>query len=203
MMNRRQLLAAAAAGTAGLVLPALPAYAQNYPSVEEVLFDAEIPVLGNPKGDVTIVEYFDYQCPYCKKGHADVMKAVKQDGKVRLVLKDWPIFGAPSVRAASLVLAQTGGKYQKAMDALMATPGRLTDKQIDAALKGAGFDPAAMQSAFKKDQKRVDGILARNMDQANAFGFGGTPAFIVGTKLFSGVMDEKALTEAIAQARAG
>jgi protein-disulfide isomerase len=60
-----------------------------------------------------------------------------------------------------------------------------------------------MQAAFKKDQTRIEGILARNMDQANAFGFGGTPSFIVGTKLFHGVMDEKALTEAIAGARAG
>jgi protein-disulfide isomerase len=203
MLNRRQLLTASAAGAAAFALPAAFANAQNYPSVEEVLFDAEIPALGNPKGDVTIVEYFDYQCPYCKRGHPDLMKVVKKDGNVRLVMKDWPIFGAPSVHAASLVLSQSGGDYEKAMDALMATKARLTDKQIDAALKGAGFDPAVMQAAFKKDQTRIDGILARNMDQANAFGFGGTPSFIVGTKLFHGVMDEKALTEAIAGARAG
>lgn len=201
MLNRRQLLTAA--GAAAFALPAAFANAQNYPSVEEVLFDAEIPALGNPKGDVTIVEYFDYQCPYCKRSHPDLMKVVKKDGNVRLVMKDWPIFGAPSVHAASLVLAQTGDAYEKAMDALMATTARLTDKQIDAALKGAGFDPAVMQAAFKKDQTRIEGILARNMDQANAFGFGGTPSFIVGTKLFHGVMDEKALTEAIAGARAG
>lgn len=203
MLNRRQLLTASAAGAAAFALPASFASAQNYPSVEEVLFDAEIPALGNPKGDVTIVEYFDYQCPYCKRGHAELMKVVKRDGNVRLVMKDWPIFGAPSVHAASMVLAQAGGDYEKAMDALMATKARLTNKQIDAALKAAGFDPAAMQAAFKKDQKRIDGILARNMDQANAFGFGGTPSFIVGTKLFHGVMDEKALTAAIAETRAG
>lgn len=202
MLNRRQLLTASAAGAAALALPISFASAQDYPSVEEVLFDREIPVLGNPKGDVTIVEYFDYQCPYCKKGHPDVMRAVKKDGKVRLVMKDWPIFGAPSVHAASLVLAQAGD-YEKAMDALMATKARLTNKQIDAALKAAGLDPAAMQAAFKKDQKRIDGILTRNMDQANAFGFGGTPSFIVGSKLFHGVMDEKALTAAITEARAG
>ncbi len=203
MLNRRQLLTASAAGAAAFALPTAFAGAQNYPSVEEVLFDAEIPALGNPKGDVTIVEYFDYQCPYCKNGHPDLMKVVRKDGNVRLVMKDWPIFGGPSVHAASLVLAQTGGDYEKAMDALMATKARLTDKQVDAALKEAGFDPAAMQAAVKKDQKRIDGILARNMEQANAFGFGGTPSFIVGTKLFHGVLDEKALTQAIAEARAG
>lgn len=202
MLDRRHFLMGSAIAAATLALPVARGRAQNYPSVEEVLFDPDIPVLGNREGDVTVVEYFDYQCPYCKKGHPDVMNAVNKDGKVRLVMKDWPIFGAPSVHAASLVLAQPRGGYEKAMEALMATKGRLSKKQVDDVLKKAGFDPAAMDAAFTKDRKRIDGILARNMDQANAFGFAGTPSFIVGTQIFNGVMDEKALTQAIRQARA-
>lgn len=199
MMNRREILKAAGAGSAALALAA-PAFAQSFPTVEEVLFDREIPVLGNPKGDVTVAEYFDYQCPFCKRGHEDLMDVVREDGNVRLVMKDWPIFGIPSVHASSLVLA-SGDRYEKALRALMATPARLRKEEVDAVLADAGFDPSALLAAFKKDMDRIDGILARNMDQANAFGFGGTPAFIIGTRIYHGAMDRQALQTAIATAR--
>ncbi|PWJ86349.1 protein-disulfide isomerase [Pseudaminobacter salicylatoxidans] len=203
-IDRRRLLAGSIAGAATLALNGAPAWAQSFPTVEEVLFDPQIPALGNPKGDVTIAEFFDYQCPYCKKGHADLKKVLEKDGNVRLVMKDWPIFGEVSFHAANMVLAaQETDQYEKAMDALMATPGRLQKKQIDELLAQAGIDLAALQKGYKKIRVRIDGILNRNMDQANAFGFGGTPSFIVGTRIFHGVMDEKALTQAIADARAG
>jgi len=203
-IDRRSLLAGSMAGAATLVLSGAPAPAQSFPTVEEVLFDPQIPVLGNPKGDVTIAEFFDYQCPYCKKGHPALMKAVKKDGNVRLVMKDWPIFGEASFHASNMVLAaQETDQYELAMHALMATPGRLRTRQIDELLAKAGIDLAALQKGYKRIRGRIDGILNRNMDQANAFGFGGTPSFIVGTRIFHGVMDEKALTRAIADARAG
>ena len=203
-MNRRELIAASAAFGASLLLPARFALAQSMPTVEQVLFDPDIPVLGNPDGDVTIAEFFDYQCPFCKSGHPDLMKVVETDGKVRLVMKDWPIFGAPSVYASSLVLALAGkGKYSDAMHALMATKGRLEKSEVDSVLAKAGFDPTALVEAYRKDSARVDAIVARNMDQANAFTFNGTPSFIIGTKIFHGAMDAKALTEAVAEARAG
>ncbi|WP_019173300.1 DsbA family protein [Pseudaminobacter salicylatoxidans] len=203
-IDRRRLLAGSIAGAATLALNGAPAWAQSFPTVEEVLFDPQIPALGNPKGDVTIAEFFDYQCPYCKKGHADLKKVLEKDGNVRLVMKDWPIFGEVSFHAANMVLAaQETDQYEKAMDALMATPGRLQKKQIDELLAQAGIDLAALQKGYRKIRVRIDGILNRNMDQANAFGFGGTPSFIVGTRIFHGVMDEKALTQAIADARAG
>jgi protein-disulfide isomerase len=130
------------------------------------------------------------------------MDVVSKDGNVRLVMKDWPIFGGASVHASSLVLA-SGDSYEKALNALMATPGRLGKDEVDATLSKAGLDPSTLLAAFKKDMDRVDGILARNMDQANAFGFGGTPAFIIGTRIYHGAMDRQALLEAIAAARAG
>jgi protein-disulfide isomerase len=201
MMNRRDVLKIAAAGSAITAL-SIPAVAQSSPSVEEVLFDPEIPALGNPDGNVTVAEYFDYQCPFCKRGHEDLMDVVSKDGNVRLVMKDWPIFGGASVHASSLVLA-SGDSYEKALNALMATPGRLGKDEVDATLSKAGLDPSALFTAFKKDMDRVDGILARNMDQANAFGFGGTPAFIIGTRIYHGAMDRQALLDAIAAARAG
>ncbi|TWG55333.1 DsbA family protein [Aminobacter sp. J44] len=199
MLNRRDLLKATAVGAATLSFP-LAALAQVQLTVEEVLFDPEIPVLGNPDGDVTVAEFFDYQCPFCKRGHKDLLDVVEQDGNVRLVMKDWPIFGLASVHASSLVLA-AGEDYEKALNAVMATPGRLAKEDVDAAIAGAGLDPEALWQAFRKDMDRVDGILARNMDQANAFGFGGTPAFIIGTRIYSGAMDRQALVDAIAAAR--
>lgn len=199
MLNRRDLLKATAVGAATLSFP-LAALAQVQLTVEEILFDPEIPVLGNPDGDVTVAEFFDYQCPFCKRGHKDLLDVVEQDGNVRLVMKDWPIFGLASVHASSLVLA-AGEDYEKALNAVMATPGRLAKEDVDAAIAGAGLDPEALWQAFRKDMDRVDGILARNMDQANAFGFGGTPAFIIGTRIYSGAMDRQALVDAIAAAR--
>ena len=201
MLSRRHLLKATAAGIATAALP-LPALAQVELTVEEVLFDPEIPVLGNPNGDVTIAEYFDYQCPFCKRGHTDLLDVVREDGNVRLVMKDWPIFGAASLHASSLVLA-AGNDYEKALHAMMATKARLSEEDVDVVLKNAGLDPQTLLASFKKDQDRIDGILARNMDQANAFGFGGTPAFLVNTRVYHGAMDKQALRDAIAAAREG
>ncbi|MFQ0813919.1 disulfide bond formation protein DsbA [Brucella anthropi] len=202
MMNRRQILAATAAGAATIALSGGESLAQRVPTVAEVLYDKEIPVLGNPNGNVTIVEYFDYQCPYCKKGHGELMRVVKNDGNVRLVMKDWIIFGDTSAYAARLVLAaEKSGDYVKAMEALMATPGRLTPEQVDAALKKGGLDPAKLNAAYKADSKRINAILKRNMDQGEAFNFGGTPSFVIGTKLYGGVLKEQELIEAIKDAR--
>lgn len=203
MLNRRQILAASVAGTAGMML-GTTAFSQNMPSVNDVLYDLDIPVLGNPKGDVTIVEYFDYQCPYCKKGHGELLDVVKRDGNVRLVMKDWVIFGEISTYAANLVLAAAEeGQYEKAMDALMKTPGRLTKEQVDQALQADGLDPVKLWATYKKHEAKIEGILLRNMAQGDAFNFGGTPSFVIGTRLYGGVMREKDLIEAIKTARAG
>lgn len=201
MLSRRHLLKTTAAGMAASALP-LPVLAQAELTVEEVLFDPQIPVLGNPDGDVTIAEYFDYQCPFCKRGHQDLIDVVREDGNVRLVMKDWPIFGSASVHASSLVLA-AGNDYEKALHAVMATKARLSAEDVDTVLKKAGLDPQILLAAFKKDQDRIDGILARNMDQANAFGFGGTPAFLVNNRVYHGAMDKQALRTAITAAREG
>lgn len=202
MISRRQMLTASAAGATALVYPFSMARAQGSPTPDQVFFDPEIPALGNPKGDVTIVEYFDYQCPYCKVGHPELMKVVEQDGKVRLVMKDFPIFGSVSIYASTLVLAAHSEKaYEQALNALMATEGRLRKEQVDAALLRAGLDPTGLHLAFKRDAKRIDAIIARNMAQASAFNLGGTPAFVIGRKIYPGLMNEKALKEAIAEAR--
>lgn len=149
---------------------------------------------------MTIGEFFDYQCPFCKRGHDDLMKVVEDNDDVRLVMKDWPIFRGASVYASNLVLA-AGNRYEDALHAIMATSGKLTNEDVDRVLEEAGLDPAALLAAAKADARRIDGILLRNMSQASAFGLSGTPVFIVGRQLYNGAMDRQALEEAVAAAR--
>src|SRR4051794_37648975 len=110
--TRRETLRAFGAGAVSL---GLDRSAQAQTSDETVLTEAlvlrdpDIPVAGNANGDITIVEYFDYQCPYCRKLEPELRQVVQDDGKVRLVLKDWPILGEVSVKAARMGLAS---KYQ-------------------------------------------------------------------------------------------
>lgn len=188
--------------SAAALSPAMASAAVDPMSKEAVLFDPEVPVLGNPKGDVTLVEFFDYQCPYCKSAHPGIARLVAKDGKVRHVMKDWPIFGAPSEYASRLTLA-AGRGHAKAQAALMATKARLTIEDVDTALAKAGFDPRKLQTAYEADRKRIDGILQRNGVQAQNFGLMGTPAYIVGTVLFPGVMETADLEAAVVQARRG
>lgn len=201
MLTRRNLINATL-GTVALstLMPRL-SFAQDV-TKEEIYFDKDAPVLGNPKGDVTLVEFFDYQCPYCKKSHPTVKKLVEQDGNIRLVLKDWPVFGGASIFAAQAVLAAAQiGQYEKAMEALMRTSGKLTEEAVEGALTGAGLKMKDIVAAVNKHNGKISGLLDRNYNQALALNFVGTPSFVIGSHLYPGVLDEKGLKEAIATAR--
>ena len=164
-----------------------------------VLRDPEIPVAGNADGDVTIVEYFDYNCPYCRKVEPELRQVVQDDGKVKLVYKDWPVLGPVSVVAAKMALAtKYQDKYVAAHDALMGTASRLTEPRIRELLAGVG-DRAAKD--LETNAKAIDAILARNNDQATAFGFKGTPAFIIGKFRVPGALTMAQFDQAIADAR--
>ncbi|MDX6751643.1 DsbA family protein [Geminicoccaceae bacterium 1502E] len=205
LLTRRNLLAAAGpllALPGALVAGAGRAFGQDMPGVDEVLHDPEVPVLGNPEGDVTIVEFFDYQCPYCKRGHADVMRVVEEDGQIRLVMKDWPILGEPSRRASRLALAAVGeGGHEAALHALMKTDGRLSDAAIDAALREAGLDPLALEAGYAARAESIDAILARNAEQARGFKLRGVPAFVIGTFLVPGLIAGNVLEDVVERAR--
>lgn len=171
-------------------------------TIEDVLHDPDNPVLGNPEGALTIAEYFDYQCPYCKMGHSMLTRVVAEEGDIRLVMKDWPIFGAPSVLASQLVLgAASAGGYEAAHEALMATEARLTEDQIRQALRDGGTDTDAALAAYRAERDKWDGLLARNSRQAAELGLQGTPAFIIGARIYPGALDETRLRGAIAEAR--
>lgn len=201
MLTRRHFTALALSGAGSLPF-AKGAMAQTPPSIDAVLFDPDQPVLGNPQGSLTIVEYFDYQCPFCKRNHPDLMRAVDEDGDIRLLMKDWPIFGASSVRATQLALGGLAdGSYATAHAALMATPGRLRNRDVDTALQGAGLSPDILQAGYRQDRSRLDGLITRNSRQATAFGLSGTPAFIIGTVIYPGALNADDLSRAITQAR--
>jgi protein-disulfide isomerase len=178
------------------------ASADNVLSKERVLRDPEIPALGNPDGDITIVEYFDYRCPYCKKISPVLDQVLKDDAKVRLVLKDWPILGDPSGYAARLVqAAKYQDKYEAAHRALIGHGGRLTEAVIEQALAGAGLDVARLKADLAANKPAIEALLKRNNDQAEAFGFRGTPAFVVGTFRVPGGLTAEQFKLAIADAR--
>src|SRR6202048_2140989 len=167
-----------------------------------VLRDPDIPVAGNPNGDISIVEWFDYQCPYCRKLEPELRQVVQDDGKVRLVLKDWPILGPVSIAAARMALAtKYQDKYVAAHDALMGTASRLTEPRIRELLAGAGIDVDRAARDLETNGKAIDAILARNGDQATAFGFKGTPSFIVGKFRVPGVLTMAQFDQVIADAR--
>lgn len=172
-------------------------------SRDAVLRDPEIPALGNPDGDLTVVEYFDYQCPYCKKLAPQIAEVVRADGKIRLVLKDWPIFGAVSKSAAQLALAaKYQNKYQEAHDALIGANEKLSDANIPELLIKAGVDVEKAKQDLRTHQKTIDEVLIHNDKQADAFGFAGTPGFIIGFFRVPGVVEMKVFKQIIADARA-
>jgi protein-disulfide isomerase len=167
-----------------------------------VLRDPEIPVAGNPDGDVTIVEYFDYNCPYCRKLEPELEQVIYDDGKVRMIWKDWPILGPVSVIATKMALASKyQGKYVKAHEALMGVSSRLTEPRIKDLLSGAGVDMDRLKRDLDTNAKAISAIVARNNAQATAFGFKGTPSFIVGKFRVPGPLTMEEFGQVIADAR--
>ena len=207
-LNRRSALGVLGSGAAMAAAAAMsrPAFAEG--DDEKVLTEAlvlrdpDVPVAGNASGDITIVEYFDYNCPYCRKVEPELRQVVQDDGKVRLVLKDWPILGPVSVVAARMALAcKFQDKYNEAHDALIGVNSKLTEPRINELLTGAGIDLDRAKRDLAANANAIDTILARNNDQATAFGFRGTPAFIVGKFRVPGALTIAEFEQVIADAR--
>jgi protein-disulfide isomerase len=203
--SRREVLGLFGAGAALLVAPGVALaeeHEENVLTEALVLRDPDIPVAGNAKGDITIVEYFDYQCPYCRKVEPELLQVVSDDGKVRLVQKNWPVLGPVSVIAARMALAcKYQDKYLAAHEALIGVNSKLTEPRIRELLAGAGIDVDRATRDLETNGKAIDTILARNNDQATAFGFNGTPSFIVGKFRVPGVLTMEQFGMAIADAR--
>ena len=203
--TRRQALALVGVGALGAGMAPRLALGQSDEKVLTealVLRDPDIPVTGNPDGDITIVEYFDYNCHYCRKIGPEIRQVVQDDGKVRLVLKDWPILGEVSVIASRMALAcKYQDKFIQAHDALIGISSKLTEPRIRELLAGAGIDVDRATRDLATNAKAIDAIIARNGDQALAFGFKGTPSFIVGKFRVPGILTMAQFDQVIADAR--
>jgi protein-disulfide isomerase len=206
--SRREALGALGAGAVMLGIEIVPHRALAQGGEETVLTEAlvlrdpDIPAAGNADGDITIVEYFDYQCPYCRKIEPELRQVVQDDGKVRLVLKDWPILGPVSVVASRMALAcKFQDKFISAHEAMIGVNSKLTEARIRELLAGAGIDVDRLDRDLVSNAKAIDAILARNNDQATAFGFRGTPSFIVGKFRVPGVLTMAQFEQVIADAR--
>jgi len=168
----------------------------------ELLADPSTPVGGNPAGDVAIVEFFDYRCPYCKAMAPDLAKAVAEDGKVRLVYKEFPILSPTSIVAAKAALAaRNQNKYVAFHDRLMGLKGSLEESDIYNAAADAGLDVAQLKRDMAKPE--IADAINRTYALADKLGIQGTPAFVIGDKLLDGVATADELTAAIKQARGG
>ena len=203
-LNRRRLLGSLGVSALGLSALSVPVRAQGDNVLTEalVLRDPDIPVAGNADGNISIVEYFDYQCPYCRKVEPELRQVVHEDGKVRLVWKDWPILGPMSVTAARMAQASKyQDKFIEAHDALIAINSKLTETKIREALSGGGVDIDRLDRDLVSNESAINATLARNSDQATAFEFRGTPAFIVGKFQVPGVLTLAQFTQVIADAR--
>lgn len=202
--TRREALGLLGAGAGAAAIAPRQALAQRDGVLTEalVLRDPEIPAAGNLAGDLTIVEYFDYQCPYCRKVEPELRQVVQDDGKVRLVFKDWPVLGPASVTAARMALASKyQDKFIQAHDALIAVNSKLTEARIREVLAGAGIDLDRLDKDLASNSSAIDAVLARNDDQAAAFEFRGTPSFIVGKFRVPGVLTMAQFGQVIADAR--
>ena len=178
------------------------AHAQGEPTEASVLHDPDNPVFGNPDGDISIVEWFDFNCPYCRKLEPELRQVVQDDGKVRLVLKDWPILGPVSVAASRMALAcKYQDKYDKAHDAMIGVSSKLTEPRIPELLAAAGVDVDRAKKDLAANAQAIDGMLARNNEPAEGLSFRGTPSFIVGKFRVPGVLTMAEFEQVISDAR--
>jgi protein-disulfide isomerase len=168
----------------------------------ELFQDPGTPVGGNPNGSVTIVEFFDFRCPYCKAMIADLNDLVKSDGSIRFVYKDFPILGPASQFAAKVALAANlQGKYVPVHDALMSYKGQLDDDTVLQLAGKAGADVTRLKADM--DKPEIADQIARNLDLAQALHLGGTPGFVIGSTVIDGAVPIAKMKEMVAAARKG
>ncbi len=155
--------------------------------------------IGNPDGDVTLVEYFDYNCGYCRAILPTIRKLVDQDPKLRIVFRDFPVLSDESgVAAQWSIAAARQGRFGRFHDALYAA-GPVTSQSLASAARAAGLDPDAL--ARSAEAPAVGDAISQNLAMGRQLGMSGTPAWVVGNRVLSGAMPLDALQRAIADAR--
>jgi protein-disulfide isomerase len=171
---------------------------------QEIERDPASPVVGNVNGNVTVTEFFDYRCGYCKAVLPSVQQLLKDDPNVRFVMKELPILSPESRIAAKLALAvwkNEPKRYQELHTKLMSAQGDFSERRIFALAKEAGVDVERARRGM--DAPEIEQALAANMELAQALGITGTPGFVVGKQLAPGAIDYDTLKRFVAEARKG
>ncbi|MBY0431661.1 MAG: DsbA family protein, partial [Rhodospirillales bacterium] len=162
--------------------------------------DPDSVALGNPQGDVTVVEFFDYRCTYCKVVRPALVELLKADGKVKLVYKEFPILGRDSVLASKAALAaRNQKKYEEFHDGLMRLRGPINEQAVMTLASELGLNLEKM----KKDMEapEIATALKRNVELARALNVNGTPAWVLGDRVVSGALDPNTMKSMIEQSR--
>lgn len=168
---------------------------------DDLFNDPNAIVLGNPDGDVTMVEFFDYNCGYCKRAYPVMQELLKSDDQLRVVFREWPILSDASVFAARAALAaRRQGKYEEFHWAMMAGNAARSENGVLAAAAEVGLD--LVQLKINMASPEVDAHIAKSRELAQKLGFNGTPSFVVGQNLVPGFVGKDAMLELIAEARA-
>ncbi len=169
---------------------------------EAIFRHADDPVGGNPDGDVTLVEFFDYRCGFCKRVHPTVQRLLKEDGNIRYVYKEFPILGPSSLFAARAALAAWSlGEYGKFSKAMMESKGALNKARVFAIAKKSGLDTEKLKKAMEQEAAKIQATIKRNYKLAEALGINGTPGFVVGNQVLHGAVDYETLKASIKKAR--
>lgn len=209
-MNRVSRIITLAIAACALVAPAaakkVPQPVADAPIAETRAYfteDPDAPMIAPAGYDVTIVEYLDYQCAACRASYAPLSQLLAKDKKVRVIFRDWPIFGAMSERAALWAVASKyQNKYVAFHGALFEAARPLDGAKIEAAAKTAGVDVAQLRKDIIAHSEDIEDLLARNDEQAQLLGLDGTPGFIVGSVQSFGGMTLAQFEESVADARA-
>jgi protein-disulfide isomerase len=161
-------------------------------------------VAGPLNPDVTIVEFFDYNCPYCKKQVPALKTLLAKDPKVAVIYKEWPILGPVSTYAAASALAAGyQGKYLAAHDALIGGPRLARNEQVDVILQGAGVNLDTLRKDRIAHTREIAALLARNDEEARALNLEGTPGLVVGRQFVGGIADLDFLRQLVDNSRHG
>jgi protein-disulfide isomerase len=162
--------------------------------------------IGNKDGDVTFVEFFDYNCGYCKRAMADMLELMKADPKLKVVLKEFPVLSQGSVEAAQVAVAvrmqdPTGKKYLDFHQKLLTGRGAADKARALAAAKEAGLDMAKLEKDLGSNE--VKATLEENLKLADSLGMNGTPSYVIGKQIVIGAVGVETLREKISTARCG
>jgi protein-disulfide isomerase len=177
--------------------------AENEVTRDMIFADPDAPIGGNPNGDLTIVDFFDYNCPFCKKSAVYLERLVKADGKIKLIYKEWPILEETSVVGAQLALgAKYQGKYLEVHHALMNIPGEgISREQMIEAVRKTSIDLARLDGDMQANEDGIRGLIKRNLTIAEAIGLQGTPGFLVGPYKVNEALTYEGFQHVVADAR--